>query len=153
MPKRRDIDVGPLPNPSEISLAEAMRFLDQAEAEAAAANKAAERAKARKSAAKTIALQALELADQEAARVRMENGQVVQYTPYQFTAYHVTDRKAFDAWAAEQDEAYYDTTPKLREQLLIDECRRRTQDGEELPPGVGTYHEPRISRTAIKGKG
>jgi hypothetical protein len=150
---RRDIDVGELPSPATTPLAQMMRLLDEAEAAASAANKAAEQAKARKAAVKALALQAFDIHEQESARVRMESGAVVQYTPYKFRVFTVADEAAFKAWAQEHgEESFYDPEPKLREQLVIDEARRRYDDGEPLPPGVVTYEDDRISRTAIKTK-
>lgn len=130
--------------------AEALRQLDEAERAAREANAAADKAKAAKQRAKLIALQVLEREELDSAKVALNNGRRVTYSTYQFRAYRVTDRDSFAQWAADQDESYFDPEPKLREQTLLDECRRRFDDGAPLPPGVEEYTETRLSRTAEK---
>lgn len=136
--------------PGELKPADALRLLDDVEREAREANKRAETLKSAKSKARVIATQVLEQYELDTARTTLADGSTVQYTPYEFRAYRVADEEAFRAWAEGQIENYYDPTPKLREGTLRDECRRRVDDGEPLPPGVVEYTETRLSRSATK---
>jgi hypothetical protein len=59
------------------------------------------------------------------------------------------DEAAFREWAADEAERYYDDTPRLREQVFLDEMRRREEDREPLPPGVTSWTDTKISRTTV----
>lgn len=131
-----------LPSP-----AEAMRSYDEAEKAAAKANKAAKEAKEAKAKAKAVALASLEEAELESASVRVGDRRILFYTG-EFRAFNVSDKQAFREWAKEQDESYFEPEARIREDLVRQECERRLQDGEELPPGVTTYTETRIYRQA-----
>lgn len=136
-----------LPSP-----AAAFRAYDAAEKAAAKANKVAKEAKDEKTKAKAIAQASLEAAELESASTTLEvDGQprrVLFYTG-EFTHYNVSNKAEFKAWAAEEDEEYFEPEPRIREDLVRQECERREQDGEPLPPGVTTYKETRIYRQAM----
>lgn len=139
-----------LPNFESTRPVDAMRLYDEYAREATAANKAAEKATSRKSKAKAFALQVLENYEEESVKVKLDSGKKALFSTYEFRAYRVVDEEAFSAWAEKQDESYYDETPRLRDQVLLDECRRRFDDQEGLPPGVQEYTETRISKNAAK---
>lgn len=136
-----------LPSP-----AEAFRQYDAAEKAATAANKAAEKAKEAKARAKAIAQASLEAAELESASTELEiDGEPrrVNFYTAEFTHYNVTNKALFREWAVEEDEEYFEPEPRIREALVRQECERREQDGEELPPGVTTFKETRIYRQAM----
>lgn len=137
-------------NPGELDAAEALRLLDDVERAATEANARAKELAKAKSRAKTVAIQVYERLDLDVAGTTAADGTKLRYTPYEFKAYQVVDEEAFREWEAAQDESFYDPTPKLREAILRDECRRRVDDGEPLPPGVREYTETRLSRSAVK---
>lgn len=138
------------PEVSELRPAEAARLLDDIEAQARMANKRADLLKKRKSQAKQIVLAVAEEYELDAIRTTTGSGAKVQYTPYPFDVFSVTDEEAFKAWAAEDAENYYEHKEKLREDIFLDAMRRRVQDKEPLPPGVTRWTDIRISRTGIK---
>lgn len=138
------------PQVKDLRPSEAVRLLDDIERESRAANKRADILKARKAQAKQIAVAVLEEYEQPDASAITADGKKVRYTPYPFDAFTVDNPEAFKAWAATQNENYYDSTPKLREEIFRDEMRRRVSDGEDLPPGVRRWTDVRLSRTATK---
>lgn len=138
------------PDVSKLRPAEAARLLDDFERAAAEANRRADRLKSRKAQAKAIALAVAEEYELEAIDTTTNTGQRIRYTPYPFDTFSVDDEAAFKAWADTQHESYFDSSPKLRQQIFLDEMRRRVQDGEPLPPGVRRFTDTRLSRTAIK---
>jgi hypothetical protein len=141
------------PEVKDLRPVDALRLLDDIEREARAANKRAEKLKQRKAQAKQIALAVMEEYEQEATKVTTSDGNKVVYSTYPFDVFSVDNEEAFREWAATQSESYFDPTPKLREQLFLDEMRRRVQDGEPLPPGVRRWTDMRLSRSAApKGK-
>ncbi len=151
MAKDEPIDDGlELPDFETTKPADALRLFDQMDREAREANKAAKLAAQRKAKAKAFALQVLENYELESVKAEVEPGKKAMFSTYEFRAYRVVDEEEFKAWAAEQDESYYDESPRLRESVLLDECRRRFDDGEALPPGVQEYIETRISKNAAK---
>lgn len=137
------------PEVHELRPAEAARLLDDVEREAALANKRAKRLTERKAQAKQIVLAVADVYELEAIRTTTSAGKAVQYTPYPFDVFSVDNDEAFREWAAAQSESYYDSSPKLREQIFMDEMRRRVQDGEPLPPGVKRWTDTRLSRSAV----
>lgn len=140
------------PDPSTMKPADAMRLADRFERELTEANRAAKLAQQRKATAKKIQLDVMDIYELDEVGVTMEDGSRVKYTPYPFDVYTIKNKEEFDAWAETQDESFYDTSPKLREQVFLDVVRRMDQDGEELPPGVVKFTQTRVSRTAITRK-
>lgn len=137
------------PDPSDLTVPDAARLwydLDQAATEA---NKRAARLKQRRAAVKELALQVLDASGQTSARVEVDEDRELQITPYDWEVFSVKDEAAFKDWAAGEAENYYDDEPRLREGVFLDSMRRRSQDGEPLPPGVVRWVDTRISRTAV----
>lgn len=127
---------------------DAARLLDDIERAASAANKRAELLKKRKGQAKATLNTVLEIYEQDAVDFTNSDGKRVRYTPYDFDVFNVADEEAFREWAAGESERYYDDTPRLRQEVFLDEMRRRHQDGEALPPGVVKWTDQRLSRSA-----
>lgn len=139
------------PEVKDLKPADALRLLDDIEAEARAANKRADTLKRRKAQAKQIALSVLDSYELDSAKTTVGDGRKVLYSTYDFDVFTVDDEAAFKAWAADQSESYYDPTPRLRDQIFLDEMRRRLKDGEPMPPGVRRWTDTRLSRSAVKG--
>jgi hypothetical protein len=59
---------------------------------------------------------------------------------------HIVDREAFEAWAKEQDETYFDEKP--REQILNQLARELLDNGEDFPPGLSAYPRRKVT---VKG--
>lgn len=129
---------------------DALRLLDDIERESREANKRADDLKRRKAQAKQIALAVLEEYEQDSTKVTTSDGHKVLYSTYPFDVFTVDDEKRFAEWAETQSESYFDSTPRLRDGIFLDEMRRRVQDGEPLPPGVRRWTDTRLSRTASK---
>lgn len=138
------------PDVSSLKPAEALRLLDDIEREAREANKRADVLKRRKAQAKQVALAVLEEFELDSAKTTVSSGQKVLYSTYDFDVFTVDDDEAFREWAETQSESYFDPTPKLRQQIFLDEMRRRAQDGEPLPPGVRKWSDTRLSRTSVQ---
>lgn len=128
---------------------EAAKIWDAIEREAAEANRRAKRLKDRKARAKELTLQAIESSPYTSIRIPGAEGRDVQLTPYPWTVFTVIDEVAFREWAGKESERYYDDTPRLREDVFRSEMRRREQDRESLPPGVTSWTDTKISRTAV----
>lgn len=126
----------------------AAKLWDAIEREATAANKRAAILKSRKAMAKELAIRAVEESPYPSVTVDVGDRQV-QITPYDWEVFSVKDEAAFKDWAAGEAENYYDDEPRLREGVFLDSMRRRSQDGEPLPPGVVRWVDTRISRTAV----
>lgn len=62
----------------------------------------------------------------------------------------IQDKDAFREWAEQEDEVYFEAEPRIREDELNREVRRRLEDKEPLPPGVGFYTDHRISLQKAK---
>lgn len=129
--------------------AEAAQLWDLIERESKEANKRAARLKERKSVAKELALRAIEDSPYTSVRVEGANGRDVQITPYPWTVFRIVNEEEFRAWADGEAERYYDDTPQLREGLFLEEMRRRENDREPMPPGVTSWTDTKISRTAV----
>jgi hypothetical protein len=129
------------PEPSELKPAEAMRLLDEKQAEATAANRAAEAAKDAKKKANKIALDVLDMYELGSADTIVDSGKRVLFYTEQFRTFTVKDQEAFDAC-----ENYYETQRKLREQVFVDYCKGLEDDGQPLPPGVEKFEETRLKR-------
>lgn len=146
-----DLDYGAedwqFPNASDMDVVQAGQLWDAIEREARAANRRADLLKARKAQAKALALEVIDASGQTSARVPVADGREVNLTPYTWEVFSVKDEVEFKAWADTAVEDFYDRSPKLREQVFLDEMRRRSQDGEPLPPGVVRWEDTRISRT------
>lgn len=139
-----------LPDFESLRPADALRLYDKYDREAREANKAAKLAAQRKAKTKALALQVMEAYESDSFKTEVEPGKKALFSTYEFRAYRVVDEEAFKQWTAEQDEDFYDETPRLIESRLLEECRRRFDDGQELPPGVQEYTETRISKSAVK---
>lgn len=59
---------------------------------------------------------------------------------------HITDPAAFEAWAKEQDETYFDEKP--REQILNQLVREIVDNGQDFPPGLSFYPRKKVT---VKG--
>lgn len=132
--------------------AEAGAVWDAIERASTEANKRAKRLKERKSVAKELVLRAIEDSPYTSVRVPGPNGRDVQMTPYPWTVFRVVDDAAFKEWAAGEAERYYDDEPRLRESVFLEEMRRRDEDHEELPPGVVSWTDTKISRTTVAAR-
>jgi hypothetical protein len=137
------------PDASDMDPAEAAALWDEIERQSREANKLAKRLKERKATAKELAIKTLEASPYTSVRIEGAEGREVQVTPYAWTVYTVKDEAAFKEWAAGEAERYYDGEPRLREQLFLDEMRRREADKEPLPPGVTSWTDTKISRTTV----
>lgn len=159
---RYPIDLGAadweFPDPSEMSAEEAAQVWDTIERQAREANRRAEALKNRKRTAREVTLALVEASPFSSVRVPVMGGREVNLTPYDFDEYSIKNEAAFKEWASGRlaahypgietpAENYYDDTPRLREDILKSEMRRRTQDHEPLPPGVIRYTITKISRT------
>jgi hypothetical protein len=104
-----------------------------------------------KKGAQQLVILTLEEEELEGAPVTID-GEKLQFSKYEFTAGQITDRKAFEEWAAQEDsESFFEPAPRVRGELLNALVKQRLDDGEPLPPGVSTYVETRLSRTS-RGK-
>lgn len=59
---------------------------------------------------------------------------------------HIVDRQAFEKWAAEQDETYFEE--KAREAILNQLVRELVDNGQDFPPGLSFYAQRRV---AVRG--
>lgn len=141
------------PDATDLDVPAAARLWDSIERAAAEANKRATRLKSRKAAAKELALKVLDEAGMTSARVAVADGREVQLTPYDWDVFSIKDEDEFKAWAADNadrgGEDFYDSEPRLRDGIFLDEMRRRVQDHQPLPPGVVRWTDTKISRTAV----
>jgi hypothetical protein len=141
------------PDASDLTPDEAAVLWDRIEHEASAANKRASRLKERKAVAKDLALRKIQESPYSFVGIELANGREIQVKPYEWEVFDVVDETAFQAWAREYADAggehYYDPEPQLRRGIFLDDMRRRSQDGEPLPPGVRRYSETKISRTLL----
>lgn len=80
--------------------------------------------------------------DDGGATLRFDAG---TFTASETTYAQIQDRAAFEAWAATQDESYFDDEPKLREKLVNQLVREKLDNNEPLPPGLGVYGRRRIT--------
>lgn len=128
--------------------ADAVRAVDRAEAAVAVANRAIEDARKQKKRAKAVALAVLEKFELDSAKTTIDSGDRVLFYTERFRTFNIVDEPRFDAWEAEQDENYYEERRTLRGDLFLEECHRRENDGEPLPPGVVKYEELRLKRKA-----
>lgn len=136
-----------LPSP-----AEAFVLFDAAEKEATEANRLAGEKKNAKDRAKAIAQASLEASNLESASTRLDMGEEsrrVLFYLQEKRHFNVTNKPAFREWAQDEDEDYFEPERRIREDLVRQECERRMEDGEELPPGVTTYTETKIHRQAM----
>lgn len=141
------------PEVSKLRPADAGRLLDDIERMAREANARADLLKRRKAQAKQIAVAVLEEYELDALPFTNAEGRKVRYTPYDFDVFDVPpeNEAKFKAWADAQHESYYDSTPRRREGIFLEEMRRRLKDGEPMPPGVRRWTDTRLSRSATKG--
>ncbi len=129
-------------------LTTALQTYDSAARAAAAANKAKKEADAEKNNAKAAFLAALEEYELDSASATVD-GKKVNFSKYEFITGHIQDKGAFREWAEQEDgEAYFEPEARPRGELVNALVRQRIEDGEPLPPGVTTYVETRLSRTA-----
>jgi hypothetical protein len=68
----------------------------------------------------------------------------VNFVPTKTYYGQITDRKAFIAWAEENDDELLE--PKERKSVLNERARQLLDDGEEFPPGMGFRVEEYISQ-------
>lgn len=66
------------------------------------------------------------------------------YVPYVQTHAVVQDKEAFVAWAREHAPELITGTP--RKQLLNERVNAALDSGQPLPPGLGYFPEPKLSR-------
>lgn len=116
--------------------ADAARATWVAEQAVGEANRAVEAARKAKKRAMAITLAVLEQYELDGVPTTLADGRRINYYTELFRTYNIADEGRFSAWEAEQDESYYTTKRVLREDIFLDECRRRHDDDEELPPGV-----------------
>lgn len=128
---------------------EAAMLWDRIERASREANARAKRLKERKAMAKQLALQAVEASPYTSVRIEGAEGRDVQITPYPWTVFRIVDEEAFREWAAGEAERYYDDSPRLRDDVFLEEMRRRDEDHEPLPPGVTSWTDTKISRTTV----
>lgn len=76
------------------------------------------------------------------AAIRNERG---TFVASETTFAQIKDRAVFEAWAATQDESYFDDEPKPREALLNQLVREKIDNKEPLPPGLGVYGRRRVT--------
>ncbi len=129
-------------------LTTALQSYDEAARAAAAANKAKKEADAEKNNAKAAFLTALEEYELDSASATID-GEKVNFSKYEFITGHIQDKQAFREWAEQEyAEAYFEPETRPRGDLINALVRQLIEDGEPLPPGVITYIETRLSRTA-----
>lgn len=140
------------PDASDISVPEAVKLWATVDATATEANRRAARLKERRAKAKALALAKIEERRKETgeskATVELDDGREITATPYEWEVFTVVDWPAFRKWAEGQEESYWDPEPTFREGIFLDAMRRRSHDGEPLPPGVTRWTDTRISRSA-----
>lgn len=140
------------PEVNQLKVGEAIALLGNIELQAAAANKRAKTLASRKATAKAVVDAVLEEAELTSGRAVLSNGREVQYTKGEETYYSIIDPIAFAKWAKDQNESFYDREPRLRDDIFRDEMRRRTMDGEPLPPGVQKYTDTKLSKSTVARK-
>jgi uncharacterized protein (DUF1800 family) len=139
------------PSPEDITPAQAGRLWDAISVQKAAVKKRLEALTASEKTAKALLIATLEIAETKGVTgVAISGGREASYSRYEFDAFNVVDPEAFAEWAQQQDENYYDPTPKLREGLLRDKMRALKKAGQALPPGVKEYNETRIQKSTKK---
>lgn len=147
-----DLDEGDSVNPEEVEElrpADAMRSVEEAEAAVSEATAALEQARKQKKRAHAVALAVLEAYELDSAKSKVTKR--LFYTE-EFRDFQIKDEGKFRAWEAEQDENYFETQTKLREQIFKDEMRRRDDDREPLPPGVVKVSFPKLKQKADQKK-
>ena len=140
------------PDARELSPAEAIRLWDAIERESAEAGKRKKRLTERKAIAQQVAIEVVKASGQTGARAAVASGREFQITPYEWDAFTVVDPVAWEAWLEEHPDEraeFYDSSPKIREQVWMDAMRLRVQDRQPLPPGVKRWTDTRISKTAV----
>lgn len=140
------------PDASDMEPHEAAALWDEIERQARATNRRKKLLDARKAAAKELALKAIEASPHKRVTIEGAEGRDVTMTPYPWTIHTIKDEEAFKEWAAGEAERYYDSTPRLREDVFRDEMRRREADKEPLPPGVVSWTDFKISRTTAPSR-
>lgn len=71
----------------------------------------------------------------------------INYVPAQTTYISFQDKDAFIDWAVLEGHEEY-LKPGVNKEAINEEMRRRLDDGEPLPPGVGFYVKEYISQRA-----
>lgn len=130
-----------------MKLIDALREYDEATRKAAAVNKAKKEADAAKAKARAIVLAKLEEEELDGAPATID-GKKVHFSKYEMAFGKIDGPEEFRAWAANEDEAYFEPEARVRGELLNALVRQRLDDGEPLPPGVGVYFDTRLSRRA-----
>lgn len=72
------------------------------------------------------------------------------FTASQTILASINDREAFEAWAAEQDETYFEE--KAREGIINQLARELLDNGQPLPPGLTVYPQRRVTVKGARGK-
>lgn len=115
---------------------------------AATVNRVKKRTDAAKNEAKALVILTLEEEELDGAPVTID-GQKLHFAKYEFRAANIIDREAFAEWAASEDgESYFESEPRVRQELLNALVTQCDDDGAPLPPGLDIYRETRLSRTA-----
>lgn len=134
---------GDWPKPTELLPAEAASLVLEKQEAATTANKVADKAKKDKQRAELIAKAVLE--HYELDSIKPTNVPIMIYTQL-FRVFSVADEGRFTEWEIQQDEDYYQTKRILRTDVFNQECHRRYDDSEALPPGVVMFEETRLHR-------
>lgn len=139
-----------LPDARDLRPVDAARLMDDIERASTETNARKKRLDGLKSQVRNLVIEVLK--DNELDSVRFTNsaGRKVQYTPYTWDVYNVTDEAAFREWAAGEAERFYGEA--LREGVFLDEMRARAKAGEPIPPGVSRFTDMKLSRSAATGK-
>lgn len=122
-----------LPN---ITPGEALKRAYEADARVTAANAAAKKAREEKVTWRLIAEAKLEEAGLTEGVADAGDGRRAKYYQVQKPHFDIMEPEKVMEWATRQDETYIDPEPRLREQLIFEECRRLREAGQPLPPGV-----------------
>ena len=138
------------PQIKDLRPADAARLLNDIETAATEANARAKRLTSRKAQAQKIVEAVAEEYELPEISTITGAGRKVRYSVQPQDFFSIDNPEAFEAWAAEQAENYFDPTPKLREGIFRDEMRRRVQDHEPLPPGVRRYTGTKLSRSMVQ---
>ena len=78
-----------------------------------------------------------------------EDGKGSMYYYVNKAHFDIVDSEKVREWAEQEDEAYIDPEPTLRESLIFQECRRRDEEGLPLPPGVVKRSEKELHKRAL----
>ena len=139
-----------LPDARTLRPVDAGRLLDGIERQATETNARKKRLDALKAQAKNLVIEVLKDNELDSLPFTNDSGRKVRYTPSPWTVYTVTDEAAFREWAAGEAERFYGEA--LREGVFLDEMRARAKAGEPMPPGVSSWTDMKLSRSAAMGK-